>query len=80
MAAEDRKRLVGRLRADMRAFRTSTKSGDEERLSKQDQEFLDVMIEEDPILFLRELPTKTKMEIAPAIEGMVSRLQGPGRR
>ncbi|HYF35366.1 MAG TPA: hypothetical protein VD994_08770 [Prosthecobacter sp.] len=78
MAPEERKRLVGRMRTDMRAFRGNAK--EEDRLSKQDQEFLDVMIEEDPILFLRELPTKTKMEIAPVIEGMVSRLQGPGRR
>jgi hypothetical protein len=80
MAPEERKRLVGRLRTDMRAFRNNAKDQDEERLSKQDQEFFDLMIEEDPILFLRGLPTKAKMEIAPAIEGMVSKLQGPGRR
>jgi hypothetical protein len=80
MAPEDRKRLIGRLRSDMRAMRGNSSSKDEPRLSQQDQEFLDLMLEEDPALFLRDLPTKAKMEIAPIIEGMVSRLQGPGRR
>lgn len=78
MAPEDRKRTVTRLRTDMRALRGNAK--DEVRLSQQDQELLDLMIEEDPIALLRQMPTKAKMEIAPIIEGMLSRIQGAGMR
>lgn len=78
MSPEDRKRTVTRLRGDMRSLRGNAK--EEDRLSQQDQELLDAMIEDDPIALLRSLPTKAKMEIAPVIEGMVSRLQAPGMR
>lgn len=71
---EDRKRLVGRLRGDLRNLRAGSAEG--ERLNEQDREFLDFMIAEDPVLFLREAPLKVKMELAPVLEEMQSRLQG----
>lgn len=71
---EERKRLVARLRGDLRHLRGN--SADGERLNDQDREFLELMIDEDPVLFLREAPLKVKMELAPALEEMQSRLQG----
>jgi hypothetical protein len=37
---------------------------------------MEKMIADDPILFLREAPLKTKMELAPILEDMQSRVQG----
>jgi hypothetical protein len=71
---EERKRLVARLRGDLRNLRGN--SADGERLNDQDREFLELMIDEDPVLFLREAPLKVKMELAPVLEEMQSRLQG----
>ena len=74
MSAEERKRMTGRIRSDVKSLRGQSADGD--RLAKQDQEMLDFMIGEDPVFFLRELPVKAKMELAPVIEEMQSRVQG----
>lgn len=71
---EEKKRLVARLRGDLRNLRAGSSDG--ERLNDQDREFLELMIVEDPVLFLREAPLKVKMELAPVLEEMQSRLQG----
>ncbi len=71
---EEKKRLVARLRGDLRNLRAGSSDG--ERLNDQDREFLELMIAEDPVLFLREAPLKVKMEMAPVLEEMQSRLQG----
>lgn len=71
---EERKRLVARLRGDLRNLRAGSSDG--ERLNDQDREFLELMIAEDPVLFLRGAPLKVKMELAPVLEEMQSRLQG----
>ncbi|TDU66124.1 hypothetical protein EI77_03861 [Prosthecobacter fusiformis] len=77
MPEEERKRLVGRIRNDLKNLRGN--SADGERLSDQDREFMEFMIAEDPILFLREAPTRVKMELAPVLEEMQSRVQGMRR-
>lgn len=77
MPEEDRKRLVGRMRSEMKSLRATSKEGD--RLSDQDREFMEMMIAEDPILFLREAPTKVKLELGPVLEEMQSRVQGMRR-
>lgn len=74
LSEEDRKRMVGRMRNDLKNMRANSTQGD--RLSDQDREFFEFMIAEDPVLFLRQAPMKTKMELAPVIEEMQSRLQG----
>lgn len=74
MSPDERKRLAGRLRSDLRNLRGAQAEG--ARLSSQDQEMLDFMIGEDPVLFLRELPPRAKMELAPLIEEMQARAQG----
>lgn len=71
---EEKKRLVTRLRGDLRNLRANSAEG--ERLNDQDREFLELMIAEDPVLFLRGAPVKVKMELAPVLEEMQSRLQG----
>lgn len=71
---EEKKRLVARLRGDLRNLRAGSSDG--ERLNDQDREFLELMIAEDPVLFLRGAPLKVKMELAPVLEEMQSRLQG----
>ena len=77
MSPEERKRMVGRIRGDTKALRSQSAEGD--RLASQDQEMLDFIINEDPLFFLRQLPLKTKMELAPVIEEMQSRVQGTRR-
>ena len=74
MPEEERKRIVTRMRGDMKNMRGNNKEGD--RLAEQDREFMEKMIADDPILFLREAPLKTKMELAPILEDMQSRVQG----
>lgn len=74
LPAEERKRLVMRMRNDLKNLRGTSPNGD--RLSDQDREFMDMMITEDPVLFLREAPIKTKMELAPVLEDLQSRVQG----
>jgi len=77
LPVEERKRLVGRMRNDMKSLRGTSPEG--ERLSDQDREFMETLIAEDPVLFLRDAPTKTKMELAPVLEDMQSRVQGMRR-
>lgn len=71
---EERKRLVARMRNDLKNLRG--KSPDGERLGDQDREFMESLVAEDPVLFLREAPMKTKMELAPLLEDMQARIQG----
>ena len=77
MSPEERKRMTSRTRSEVKNLRNQSADGD--RLAKQDQEFIELMIEEDPALFLRELPTKQKMELGPLLEEMHSRVQGMRR-
>lgn len=74
MPEEERKRIVTRMRGDMKNLRGNTQEGD--RLAEQDREFMEKMIADDPVLFLREASLKTKMELAPVLEDMQSRVQG----
>jgi hypothetical protein len=74
MPVEDRKRLVGRMRGESKNLRGNDKDGD--RLAEQDREFMDQLMAEDPILFLREASVKQKIELAPMLEDMQSRVQG----
>ena len=74
MPAEERKKLVTRMRGDMRGQRGNPKEGDQP--ADKDREFMESMINDDPILFLREAPLKTKMEMAPQLEDMHTRVQG----
>ena len=74
MPVEDRKRLVGRMRGENKNLRGNDKDGD--RLAEQDREFMDQLMAEDPILFLREASIKQKIEFAPMLEDMQSRVQG----
>jgi hypothetical protein len=74
MPVEDRKRLVGRMRGENKNLRGNDKDGD--RLAEQDREFMDQLMAEDPILFLREASVKQKIEFAPMLEDMQSRVQG----
>ena len=74
MPAEERKKLVTRMRGDMRGQRGNPKDGDQ--TADKDREFMESLINDDPILFLREAPLKTKMEMAPQLEDMHTRVQG----
>lgn len=76
MPAEERKKLVGRMRGDVKGQRGDTSKKENERVADQDREFMESMIADDPILFLREAPLKTKMEMAPMLEEMYTRVQG----
>lgn len=74
MPAEERKKLVTRMRGDMRGQRGNPEDGDQ--TADKDREFMESLIDDDPILFLREAPLKTKMEMAPQLEDMHTRVQG----
>lgn len=74
MPAEDRKRMVGRMRGDMKSLRGNDSEGD--RLAEQDRKFMDELVAEDPMLFLREASVKQKIELAPVLEDMQGRVQG----
>ncbi len=74
MPAEECKKLVTRMRGDMRGQRGTPKDGDQP--ADKDREFMESLINDDPILFLREAPLKTKMEMAPQLEDMHTRVQG----
>ncbi len=77
MPEDERKRVVARMRNDMKGLRATSK--DEDRLANQDREFMEMMITEDPVLFLREAPIKVKMELAPVLEEMMTRVQAVRR-
>lgn len=74
LSEEERKRLTTRMRGDMKNQRSAAQDGD--KLSPEEREFMDSMVQEDPIFFLRHAPTKVKMELAPVLEDMLSRVQG----
>jgi len=74
MPVEDRKRLIGRMRGDMKNLRGGNAEGD--RLAEQDRKFMEDLMAEDPLLFLRDASVKQKLELAPVLEDMQSRVQG----
>lgn len=74
MPAEERKRIVTRMRSDTKGMRDENKNGD--RLAEQDREFMESLIADDPMLFLRQASVKQKLELAPVLEDMQSRVQG----
>ncbi len=76
MPLEERKKLVGRMRGDMKGQRGEPIKKESEPAADKDREFMESMIADDPIMFLREAPLKTKMDLAPMLEEMYTRVQG----
>jgi hypothetical protein len=74
MPPEERKRLIGRMRGDLKSL--STKSAEGDRLAEQDRKFMDDLIADDPLLLLRAASLQQKIELAPVLEDMQSRVQG----
>jgi hypothetical protein len=74
MPAEERKRIVARMRSDTKGMRGIEPPRD--RIAEQDREFVDSLVAEDPILFLREASVKQKLELAPILEDMQLRVRG----
>jgi hypothetical protein len=74
MPVEDRRRLIGRMRGDLKNLRGGNAEGD--RLAEQDRKFMEDLMAEDPLLFLRDASVKQKLELAPVLEDMQSRVQG----
>jgi len=74
MPVEDRKRLITRMRGDLKNLRGGNAEGD--RLAEQDRKFMEDLMAEDPLLFLRDASVKQKLELAPVLEDMQSRVQG----
>jgi hypothetical protein len=71
---EERKRIVTRMRGDVKGMRGNNAEGD--RLAEQDRKFMEDLMAEDPMLFLREASVKQKLELAPILEDMQGRVQG----
>ncbi|MES2593781.1 MAG: hypothetical protein V4662_00515 [Verrucomicrobiota bacterium] len=74
---EERKRIVTRMRGDVKGMRGNNAEGD--RLAEQDRKFMEDLMAEDPMLFLREASVKQKLELAPVLEDMQGRVQGVRR-
>lgn len=74
---EERKRIVTRMRGDVKGMRGNNAEGD--RLAEQDRKFMEDLMAEDPMLFLREASVKQKLELAPILEDMQGRVQGVRR-
>ena len=74
MPAEERKKLLGRLRGDVRVLRDSSPQG--ERLNQQDQQLLQELMAEDPLAILRAAPPRVQLELAPVLESLQGRLAG----
>lgn len=74
MPLEERKRIVTRMRGDVKGMRGNNAEGD--RLAEQDRKFMEDIMAEDPMLFLREASVKQKLELAPVLEDMQGRVQG----
>ncbi|MCA1964433.1 MAG: hypothetical protein LDL31_10850 [Prosthecobacter sp.] len=74
MPIEERKRLIGRMRGDLKNLRGSNAEGD--RLAEQDRKFMEDLMADDPMLFLRGASITQKLELAPVLEDMQSRVQG----
>ena len=74
MPVEDRKRLIGRMRGDLKSLRGNDSEGD--RLAEQDRKFMEDLMADDPLLFLRQASVKQKLELAPVLEDMQGRVQG----
>lgn len=78
LSTDERKRMIARLRNDLKPLRANSQN--ESELLDQDREFYESALSEDPLFLLRTMPPKEKMQIAPAIESMLSRFQGTGMR
>jgi hypothetical protein len=76
MPLEERKKLIGRMRGDMKGQRGEPIKKESEPAADKDREFMESMIADDPIMFLREAPLETKMDLAPMLEEMYTRVQG----
>lgn len=74
MPVEDRKRVIGRMRGDLKSLRGNDSEGD--RLAEQDRKFMEDLMADDPLLFLRQASVKQKLELAPVLEDMQGRVQG----
>jgi hypothetical protein len=77
MPEEERKRIVGRFKGDVKGIAGNHKEGGLANL--KDREWMESIMAEDPMMFLREAPLKTKLELAPLLEDMQSRVQGMRR-
>lgn len=77
MPEDERKRIVGRFRGDMKGMGGPNKESGP--VAQKDREFMESMIADDPMLFLRQAPLKTKMDMLPFLEDMQSRVQGMKR-
>jgi hypothetical protein len=77
MPEEERKRIVGRFKGDVKGIAGNHKEGG--LANPQDREWMESIMMEDPMMFLREAPLKTKLELAPLLEDMQSRVQGMRR-
>ncbi len=77
MPEEERKRIVGRFKGDVKGISGNDKQGSP--AAQKDREFMESMMAEDPMMFLREAPLKTKLQLAPLLEDMQSRVQGMRR-
>jgi len=77
MPVEERKRIVGRFKGDVKGIAGNNKEGG--LANPKDREFMESMMAEDPMMFLREAPLKTKLQLAPLLEDMQSRVQGMRR-
>jgi len=78
MPMDERKRIIARMRGDMKGVRGggTEPSKTEEKPTDKDSEFMESIVADDPMLFLREAPMKTKLELAPVLEDMSARIQG----
>jgi len=77
MPEEERKRIVGRFKGDIKGIAGTNKEGG--LANPKDREWMESIMAEDPMMFLREAPLKTKLELAPLLEDMQSRVQGMRR-
>ena len=77
MPEEERKRIVGRFKGDVKGVAGNNKQSSP--AAQKDREFMESMMADDPMMFLREAPLKTKLELAPFLEDMQSRVQGMRR-
>lgn len=74
MPTEERKKLLGRLRGDVKGLRDASSQG--ERLNQQDQQLFEDLMNDDPLAMLRAAPPRVQLELAPVLEGLQGRLGG----
>jgi hypothetical protein len=74
MPTEERRRLIGRMRGDLKSLRNDVT--EEDRFAEQDRKFMEDLIADDPLLLIRAASLQQKIELAPVLEDMQSRVQG----